>query len=434
MRKDVAHRPLRIGAGAGYSGDRIEPAVELVENAELDFLVFECLAERTIALAHQMRRSGESAGFDPYLADRLRAVVPGCRSHGTRIVTNSGAANPAAAARLALSVAQELGWHDVRVAAVTGDDVLDAFRTPGAAGGKLVSANAYLGAQGIVEALDAGADIVITGRTTDAALFLGPLVHHHRWEANDWDRLAAGVVAGHLLECAGQLTGGYFADPITDPVPGMARLGFPYADVSADGTAIFSKVDVAGGRLDRMTTTLQLLYEVSDPGAYLTPDVTVDLREVTITEVGHDRVSVAGARGAPPPTTLKVLLGHEGDFIGEGQISYAGPGARERAELAAEVVAERLAATGNRYDDLRVELIGTYGLGDVEVPEVRLRIAGRTPDRGAAGRIGREVEALYTNGPAGGGGARGAVTPVLEVSPTFVDADTVRARVEIVHP
>ncbi|RZF64039.1 DUF1446 domain-containing protein [Sphingomonas populi] len=435
-------RTIRIGAGAGFSGDRIEPALELVEHGQLDFLAFECLAERTIALAQAARRIDPDAGFDPLLEDRMRMVLPAAHARGVRIVTNMGAANPAGAARLVARIARELGLDGLRVAAVTGDDVLDIVRAgdfaltdrPGTSrdlGEAIVSANAYLGAGGIVAALAGGADVVITGRVGDPALFLGPMIHAFGWAIDDWERLGRGTVVGHLLECAGQVTGGYFADPGVKDVPDLARLGFPFADIAADGSAVLGKVDGSGGCLSIATCKEQLLYEILDPGAYLQADVIADFRTVGFEQVAPDRVAVSGGSGSPQPDTLKVSIGYGDGFFGEGQMSYAGPGAVARGRLALDVVRERLAITGVAVTDLRFEMIGVdaidrTGRGDTPEPrEIRVRVAGRAATRAAAERIGAEVEALYTNGPFGGGGAVTAVREVLAVASTLID----RARI-----
>jgi len=431
-------RTIRIGAGAGFSGDRIEPALELVEHGELDFLAFECLAERTIALAQAARRIDPDAGFDPLLEDRMRMVLPAAHARGVRIVTNMGAANPAGAARLVARIARELGLNGLRVAAVTGDDVLDIVRAgdfalidrPGTSrdlGDAIVSANAYLGAEGIVAALAGGADVVITGRVGDPALFLGPMIHAFGWAADDWERLGRGTVVGHLLECAGQVTGGYFADPGVKDVPDLARLGFPFADIAADGSAVLGKVEGSGGRLSIATCKEQLLYEILDPGAYLQADVVADFRTVAFEQVAPNRVAVSGGSGSPQPDTLKVSIGYGDGFVGEGQMSYAGPGAVARGRLALDVVRERLHMTGVPVTDLRFELIGVDAIdrtGREDTPEpreVRVRVAGRAATRAAAERIGAEVEALYTNGPFGGGGAVTAVREVLAVASTLID-------------
>jgi hypothetical protein len=434
---------IRIGAGAGYSGDRIEPAVELVEQGRLDYLVFECLAERTIALAQLQKAKDPDAGYDPLLAERMQAVLAACRARGTRIVTNAGAANPGAAARRVLEVARSLGLAGTKIAVVTGDDVLALLRrgqTPsqelGALGERAISANAYIGMEPIVEALAGGADVVITGRAADPSLFLAPLARAFSWASNDWARLGQGTLVGHLLECAGQVTGGYFADPGVKDVPGLARLGFPLAEVDEDGSAVITKVEGSGGRVSEATCKEQLLYEIHDPARYATPDVVADFTGVTLAEVGPDRVSVRGATGRERPEQLKVAVGYRDGFVGEGQISYAGPGALARARLALEIVAERLQLTGARCRELRLDLVGVDALhgarlsAGAEPYEVRARVAGRADSAGEAARIGREVEALYTNGPAGGGGAAQSVREVIAVASLFLPRDAVATRVE----
>lgn len=443
-------RTVRLGAGAGYAGDRIEPAVELAERGDLDYLVFECLAERTIALAQQAKLRDSEGGYDPLLEARLRAVLGPCRARGIRIVTNMGAANPVAAARKAGALAREMGLAGLRIAAVTGDDLLDAVRAgafvleesgePVAGlGNRVVSANAYLGAAPIVAALADRADVVITGRVGDPALFLAPLVHAFGWAMDDWERLGRGTLAGHLLECAGQITGGYFADPGCKDVPDLARLGFPIGIVAEDGTVEITKVAGSGGRISLATCKEQLLYEVHDPARYIQPDVVGDFSEVEMEQVGPDRVRVRGATGAPATGLLKVSVGYVDSYIGEGQISYAGPGALARGRLALSVVRERLALTGVATTELRCDLIGVDALhgaalsGEREPYEVRLRVAGRTETHAEAVRIGNEVETLYTNGPAGGGGAWKSAREVVAVQSVLVPAALARPRVHVVE-
>ncbi|MBI0536448.1 DUF1446 domain-containing protein [Roseomonas sp. KE2513] len=423
-------KTVRIGAGSGFSGDRIEPAVELAEHGGLRYLVFECLAERTIALAQLARRRDPEAGYDTLLAARMRAVLPACRRQGIRIVTNMGAANPLAAARRVAEVARGLGLSGLRIAAVTGDDVTDSLRgtdaaldeggTVAALGNRLVSANAYIGAQPIMEALAAGAEVVVTGRVADPALFLGPLMHEFGWAADDWTRLGRGTVVGHLLECAGQVTGGYFADPGLKEVPDLARLGFPLSEVSEDGTATITKVPGSGGRVTAATVKEQLLYEVHDPARYLQPDVVADFSGVRIEPAGEDAVRVSGGDGTARTGTLKVSVGcHEGWF-GEGQISYAGPGAAARGRLALEIVRERLRLIGHEAEELRFELIGVdsilgHAAGAPEPREVRVRVIGRCASPEEAERIGHEVDSLYLNGPASGGGVVKSVREVIGI-------------------
>lgn len=440
---------IRIGAGAGFSGDRIEPALELVEHGELDYLAFECLAERTIGLAQAARQIDSMAGFDPLLERRMREVLPAANRRGVRIITNMGAANTTGAAEAVVHIARAEGLHGMKVAAVSGDDVLEAIQSgdyplldrPGSSRDiqhAIVSANAYLGVDGIVDALGQGADVVITGRVCDPALFLAPLVHEFGWKMDDWDMLGRGTLVGHLLECAGQLTGGYFADPGRKDVADLARLGFPFADVSADGSATFSKVAGSGGLLTAATCKEQMLYEVLDPGAYVQADVVADFRNVGISEIGRDAVSVRGACGRQRTSTLKVSISYEDGYVGQGQIAYAGPGAQARAELAFEIVCERLRITGIKVTDLTLDLIGinafdktrtdSRGLGN----EVIARISGRADNAAAAERIGAEVEALYTNGPAGGGGAISSVRRVLAIASTLIPRELVRSHTEMV--
>jgi hypothetical protein len=440
-------RTVRIGAGAGYSGDRIEPAVELAEKGGLHYLVFECLAERTIALAQLEKSKDPSRGYDPLLEERMRAVLGPCRAQGIRIVTNAGAANPVAAARKVQEIARSRGLRGLKIAAVTGDDVLDLLKgkdVPLAAGAgtladlgdRVISANAYLGAQPLAEALAAGADVVVAGRAADTAIFTAPLVREFGWSMEDWPRLGRGALVGHLLECAGQITGGYFADPGAKDVAGLARLGFPIGEVDEDGSLVVTKVEGSGGRVSAATCKEQLLYEIDDPRRYLTPDVAADFSDVTVAEIGPDRVSVRGATGHGRPETLKVAVGYRDGWVGEGQISYAGPGAVARARLALEIVADRLKLTGVRCRETRFDLIGLDALhGKVlsaagpEPYEVRARVVARTDGRDEAVRVGNEVESLYTNGPAGGGGATKQVREVIGVAATFLPRERVATSV-----
>ncbi|ACL58596.1 acyclic terpene utilization AtuA family protein [Methylobacterium nodulans] len=442
-------KTIRLGAGAGYAGDRIEPAVELAEKGGLDYLVFECLAERTIALAQQARMRDPGAGYDPLLEARMRAVLEPCRRQGIRIVTNMGAANPLAAAERTRAIARDLGLAGLKVAAVTGDDVLAALQASDPVieetggrlsdlGNRIVSANAYLGAGPIVDTLGQGADVVITGRVGDPALFLAPLIHAFGWRWDDWDALGRGTLAGHLLECAGQITGGYFADPGVKEVEGLARLGFPIGIVAEDGTVEITKVPGSGGAVTLATCKEQLLYEVHDPARYLQPDVVADFSQVAMEVLGPDRVRITGARGAPATGSLKVSVGYVDSYIGEGQISYAGPGALARGRLALDIVRERLRLTGVASSELRCDLIGIDALhgdrpGRAEPYEVRLRVAGRTDSLAEAVRIGNEVETLYTNGPAGGGGAWKSAREVVAVLSVLVPAALARPAVHIME-
>lgn len=442
-------KKIRIGCGAGYAGDRIEPALELAEQGNIRYLVFECLAERTIALAQQARRRNPDRGYDELLEKRMEAVLPACRRQGIRIVTNMGAANPLGALSAVRETASRLGVRGLKLSAVIGDDVPDLIRQHNPVvletgepvsqlGDRLVSANAYLGAEPVIEALRKGADVVITGRVADPSLFLAPLMFEFGWRADEWDSLGKGTVVGHLLECAGQVTGGYFADPGTKDVPDLARLGFPIAEVSADGSALITKVPGSGGRVTPASCKEQLLYEIHNPSEYITPDVVADFTGVTIRASGEDAVTIRGGRGRPRTDTLKVCIGCLDGCIGEGQISYAGPGAVGRAKLARDVVLERLKRTGAQYDEIRTDLIGIDALHGPELSraghepyEVRLRIAARTKTMGEALRIGNEVETLYTNGPAGGGGVAKSVREVIAMLSALIPRALIRTAVHM---
>ena len=440
---------LRIGAGAAFSDDRIAPAAELAEHGELDYLVFECLAERTVARENLTRQKQPDRGYTPRLLDRMSAVLPACLKHNVRIVSNMGAANPAAAARVIRAHAKEAALGEVSCAVVTGDDVTEILRRqpqlPLMESGKplesllpvMSSANAYLGADAVCRALDTGARVVITGRVADPSLFLAPAMHHFKWRYDDWGLMAAGTALGHLLECGAQVSGGCFADPGKKEVPDLERLGFPFADVSADGGVWISKLAQAGGRVDLATCKEQLLYEIHDPASYITPDCVLDITGVELRQAGAHRVSVHGARARPRTPTYKVTVGYDDGYIGEGQISYAGINAVAKAKLAAKIVQARLAERGFTYRETRVDLIGMsslHGLADArpEPYEVRLRIAVRTNDRKAAEAVGFETRALHVNGPgSGGGGSDPIVREVLAVQSVLIPRELVDPQVRV---
>lgn len=421
---------VRIGAGAGFAGDRIDPAIQLAEFGRLDFLVFECLAERTIALSQLRKRNDPEGGYDPLLAERMSAVLPACRRNGTRIIANMGAANPRTATRKTIEIARSLGLHGLRVAYLEGDDVLslknmfkpfDEQPLPDAA--TYVSANAYLGADSVARALDSGADVVLTGRVADPSLFLGALVHTLGWDLASWDQLGQGTVVGHLLECAGQLTGGYFADPGYKDVPDLDRIGFPLAEVDEDGSAVLTKVEGSGGIINMQTCREQLLYEVMDPSCYVTPDITADFTAVRFDLEAPNRMHVTGGKGTTRPRDYKVSIGVDDGFLAEGQISYAGPGAVERAQLACSILQKRF--TKNHAEDLRLDIIGLNAIHEGQMPsttpyEVRVRAAGRFKTEADARWLTREVESLYLNGPAGGGGVALSIRENIAIVPALI--------------
>lgn len=448
---------FRVGNGAGFSGDRVDapgPVVDtLIARGGPSALFFEVLGERTVALAQLEKRRNPARGYEPMLERLLEPILAKCMRHGISIIGNFGAANPPGAARVIAALARRLGIPGLRIATVEGDDIrgrvdlarhevyeADANLDPQT--GELVSANAYLTAQPMVEALRQGAQVVVTGRTGDPSLALAPLIHHYGWRADDWQRLAAGALAGHLLECGAQVTGGYFYDPGFKDVPDPANIGFPIAEVGADGSLAVTKADHTGGLVTAQTVKEQILYEVHDPANYITPDVVLDLTGVTVQERGRDRVEVKGLRGKPAPERLKVTACFEGGWLGEGEVSVAGPNCLARAKMAAQVLHERLKM---RQLDVRarVDLIGVASVHDSDggalwraydgpqPAEVRVRLAASGLREDDVDQAAREVLALLCCGPAGNGGARWRTTPRVRTQSYLVPRAAVEHRVTV---
>ena len=433
---------FRVGNASGFSGDRVDaaaPVVDtLIEWGGPSALFFETLGERTVALAQLEKRKNPERGFEPMLERLLEPILVKCLQHGITIIGNFGAANPPAAARLIAQLAARLGHPEARIAVVHGDDVqgldlkahqvyeADAGLDMGA--GELIAANAYINAQPIVQAMKAGAQVVVTGRTGDPSLTLAPLIHHFNWSLTDWQRLAVGATAGHLLECGAQITGGYFYDPGYKDVPDPANIGFPIAEVHEDGSLFITKALRTGGMVTPETVKEQLLYEIHDPANYITPDVTLDFSQVTVEPAGPDRVQVLGVRGKPAPATVKVTVCFDGGWLGEGEISYAGPNCVARARKAAEVLRQRVAMRQLPVQ-LRLDLIGLSSVHDgndgqlsqastASPQDVRVRLAASGALQDDADQAAREVLALYCCGPAGGGGCGGGPRNVFAPSPT----------------
>ncbi len=439
-------KTVRIAAGAGFGGDRIEPALDIIKRGNVDYIMFECLAERTIALAQKDKLDDPARGYNPLLEYRFEKILPLLKEHPVKIITNMGAANPRAAADKIASMAEKCGLGGLKIAAVLGDDLLERIalygdcpliETGGSLGGLdgIVSANAYIGAEAIAEALTQGADIVVTGRAADPSLAVGPLVYEFGRAFDDWDFLGKATVAGHLLECAGQASGGYFADPGFKDVPMLWDVGFPIVEFCENGDFSLEKLPDCGGLVSRSTVTEQLLYEIMDPAAYLTPDVTADFSRVTIEDAGRDRVIVKGGTGRSRPDKLKVSIGYSDGWIGEGEISYGGHNAERRAGLAADIMRRRLEGYDINIRELRVDLMGINSLfGEAEMPrpapaEVRVRVAARVDGKADALIIGREAEAMYTNGPAGGCGARGYARQIVSVASVLVPRGDIRTDI-----
>ncbi|NRB58293.1 MAG: DUF1446 domain-containing protein [Salinicola sp.] len=410
------------------------------------YLFFELLAERTLAEAQLRRLDDPDLGYATHLFAFLEPILASCLTHGIPIITNGGAANPVAAARRLRRELESQGL-EARIACVLGDDLGDALDDEAATADwlpadaprdEIVSCNVYIGADAVADALDGGADIVIGGRLADPSMVVGALRHAHGWAADDWQRLAVATAAGHLLECGTQVTGGYFADAGRKAIPDPAHLGCPIAEVGSDASLVITKTPGSGGCVTEQTVKEQLLYEVHDPSAYLTPDVTLDLSRASLETLGPDRVAVHGIQGHPAPATLKGNLGLRGLWFGEAGISYAGPGAVERARLAMDVLRQRL---DDRLPHLQphFDLIGVASLfndGGGEwladrlqdtpaVEDVRLRLGIVDRDREAVEQALQELEALYLNGPAGGGGVRRQLGESLRTQSFLIARDRV---------
>ena len=431
----------RIGAGAGFAGDRVDPAVALAASGEVDAVVLECLAERTLLPAIKARAENPQAGFDPRLRRRLTPLLPAAHANRCRIVSNLGGANPTAAGAAIAALAAELGIKGQRVAAVEGDDVMgqqqhiDWVRP---VRGRLVGAHAYLGSGPLSDALEQGADVVVTGRVADSALF-SAVARRHLVPGEQ--ALAGAITVGHLLECGGQLTGGNY-----EPIGGagaagnrltaqdFARLGYPLADVYADGSADIRVLDGAPGILDAMTCSLQLLYEVHDPARYMTPDLVVDFSGVAFTQIGPRRVHLSGARSLGPPPTLKVagFLELPG-FVADCEIGFAGSHAFERASMAAETL--RLRLSDWLAEDIAVDIVGFDSIlraGSTRAApgaELRVHVSARCKDLEQAQIVEDEVYALTLSGPAGGCSVRSERRPRIEVLDGFIDASRIAPRI-----
>ncbi|HVE50841.1 MAG TPA: acyclic terpene utilization AtuA family protein [Casimicrobiaceae bacterium] len=428
-----------IGSGAGFAGDRIEPAVAMAKSGEVDAIALECLAERTLINALKTRHASAESGFDPRLWRRL-APLFATLDDRCRVLTNLGAANPAAAARAARELAREIGKPQLRIAAVMGDDVADRVAdvqwTQSSEGGEWIGAHAYLGIDGMAQALAEDANVVITGRVADSSLFAAAPMQAMRLSD---EGLAGALTLGHLLECAGQLSGGNLTEPNRDDLSAaeLANLGYPVGELERDGSAIIRLLDGAPGRVNAVACTLQLLYEVHDPRAYITPDAVLDFSSIRFEEIGTNRVRMSGARAHPRPPQLKVVgfLARKG-VVADVEIGYAGTGALARARSAAEVLRLRFESLLSP-SDLRIDLVGVNSvLGEASLPlradppEVRVHISGACADAELAQAIEDEVYTLTIAGPAGGCSVRSERRPRIETITGFIARERVPIRID----
>jgi hypothetical protein len=451
-------KTITLGAATAWSRDRFEPALDLLVRGNVDYLCFDAMSEVTMSAAQVARMADPSLpGYDPYLARRMRPLLRECKQRGARIVTNSGWLDPVGAAKLVLAIGEELGVKDLKAAAVSGGILTDRIadmklrfietgQEIAAYRDQIVAAEAYLGARGIVDALAQGADVVITTRVADACVFLGPMIHAFGWDMDDTDRMAAGMILGHLCECGAQVCGGYFADPGYKDVPRLAEVGHPILEVSEDASAFIRKIPGSGGLVSSATCKEQLLYEVGDPSAYLCPDVVADFTKVRFRDVEPDKVQVIIDRAGKPKTdTLKALVGLNEGFMTEEMIVFAGPGAMARAKLTEDILRQRFRAVNLVADEIRFDYVGLNAVHRESSPapasepyEAVLRVAVKTKTREEADKLRVEVDPLAVNGAYGTGkwatsapGSR--VRPVIGLYSTLVPRSAVEAKVTMLQ-
>lgn len=436
---------IRIGCGAGCSFDRIEPAVELLEKGKLDYIIFECLAERTIADNQLQKLKNPKKGYTPMLEERMRAILPLLKKQKTKLITNMGAANTVEAVNVIKEVCRDLNIAGLKIAYQLGDDITDQlqeYENEDLVGedkkvkdiiDRTISANVYFGCEGIKEALDNSADIVITGRVADASLFVGPVLHE--FGQKEPNILAQASLLGHLLECAGQVTGGYFCDPGYKDVEGLARLGFPIGEIKENGDFIITKPERSGGEVSVATCKEQLLYEITDPSNYITPNGVVDFSNVKIEQIEKDVVSIRGAKLKQDTNTFKVNIGFKDGYLGIGEISFGGNNSLELAKCCEAIVKERWKIRGIKPEQYKFSYIGynsLYGdkisskLSGCEFSEVRLRLVVKDDRENIVENAIREIEYMYTNGPAGSSGITASVKSSLGISGIIIPKNDIK--------
>jgi hypothetical protein len=449
-------KTIRIGNGQGFWGDNVDAPVHLLRGGPIDYIGMDYLAEVTLSIMMRQMLKNPDLGYATDFISFIRKVLPELVERDVKIVTNAGGLNPNACRARIFEVARELGVEGLKVGVVEGDDILPRLRSLVGDGHPLTnmdsgeaieplldrftSANAYLGAQPVVEALGSGAQIILAGRVTDTALALAPSIYEHGWAADDWDRLAAGTIAGHIIECGAQCTGGNFSR--WWEVPDLWNVGFPVVEMSEDGTFVVTKHPGTGGMVTVDTVSEQLLYEMGDPTEYITPDVVADFTSIQLEQEGEDRVRVSGIKGRPNTPFLKISASYLAGYKATGQITLSGPRAVAKAELAADIVWKRLARAGVTFDDdqKETEILGVGsvlpGIGTVpeDPPEVVLRLGVRDPDRIKVERFGKEIAPLVTAGPPGVTGFAGGRPKPQEVVaywPALLAREEVEGRIEV---
>ena len=450
MRRDV----VRVGNGQGFWGDSVDAPARMLGGGPLDYLTLDYLAEVTMSIMRRLRRRNPAAGYATDFIDLMRRIFPEVREKGIRVVANAAGVNPGACLEALKRAAKGAGVAGVTVASVSGDDILDRLDAILAAGvplanmddgrplsairKKVLSANVYLSSFPIAEALDGGASVVVTGRSTDPGLVVGPLIHEFGWGRADWDRLASGTVAGHILECGAQCTGGNFSR--WWEVEGWDRIGYPIAEAGSDGSFVITKHEGSGGLVSVDTVAEQLVYEMGDPRRYITPDVIADFTSIRLDPAGRDRVRVTGVRGSPPTGTYKVSISYLDGYAALGQLTISGPQAREKAHLAAEIAWSRLKKAGCVFEETLTEVVGEgvcRGAAAPEPgdpPEVVLRLGVRDHDESRVKRFGKEIAPLVTSGPpgiTGFAGGRPKPREVVAFWPALIPKDLVTAEVHL---
>ncbi|MCC6198517.1 MAG: DUF1446 domain-containing protein [Burkholderiales bacterium] len=446
---------VRIGCGSGFWGDAFDPADELLRRGELDYLAFDFLAELTMALLQRQRARNPEAGYVEDAVAFMTDMAGTARERGTVLVSNGGGVNPPAGARAVAANLRERGLAGVRIGVVTGDDLLprlDELQQAGvrlanantgaplaAVRERIVCANAYLGSDGIVGALEEKAQIVLTGRVADSAVFVGPLMHALGIGHGDADRMAAAIAAGHIVECAAGCTGGMSSR--FDTMPAMGRVGFPLVEFGSDGEFVVTKLPGTGGRVDAFTVKEHIVYEIGDPRAYVVPDGVVDFTSLALTEEAPDRVRVSRVRGAPRPADLKVLIGYSDGWIGEGLLMFPWPRAFARAQKARATLTERFERLGLAADEIEFSYVGVNALHGPAAPlrdtddlnEVGLRVAVHTRSREEAEKVRRACSQLWIMGPGGTSfGVPMKARPVVSLWPTFVPRELVPHVLEMI--
>src|SRR4051812_23793442 len=447
---------VRVAAGQGFWGDDLDAPRRQVEGGPIDYLMLDYLAEVTMSILQKQKERDPSLGYARDFVGAMQSVMPAVTDRGVKVVANAGGVNPPACAAAVLSVADKAGARGkVRIGVVTGDDLLGRLDELIATGHPLanmdtgealttvrervLSANAYIGSTPIIEALGKGANVVITGRSTDTALTMAPLRYEFGWGPQDWDHLAAGIIAGHILECGAQCSGGNCLYDWKN-IPDLANVGYPIAEASADGTFYIVKHPNTGGRVSVQSVTEQLVYEMGDPNSYITPDVVADFTSIHLKADGENRVQVFGIRGRPETDKLKVSIAYRAGFKAVGTLVYVWPDALDKAKLADKVLRERLKNLGLKFDHIMTEFVGvssTHGrlAGEVgDVPEVQLRVGVRGPDKAAVERFTREIAPLVLNGPpsvTGFAGGRPKVEEIVAYWPALVDKRVVKTEVEV---